>query len=584
MKKHQLTALLLTISLLSSAALAGCAKKDETTSTASTVTETSKDSSSKDSSEESSEEDDGLIPKDGGFTTVSYQFSEDQYRTFYEIFPYSFYDSDGDGIGDLNGITEKLDYLNDGDTTKTGDLGIDGIWLMPIMQSPSYHKYNVADYYTVDKAYGTNDDFKKLLDEAHKRHINVIIDLVINHTSRECEWFQKALEELKEGKTDGYAEYYHFEENRTDDGWRKAGVGDWYYEGDFDDDMPDLNLKNPAVREELEKIVKFWLDMGVDGFRLDAVMWFESIEGKKGQHDDAGSIEDLKWLYQYAKTVKQDVYMVGECWSDSPNTIADYYKSGLDSFFNFQAQGAKGRIVTRVNAQNAAGYVEFLESWQNQIDANNPDAIDAKFLSNHDTVRSAEFLLTETKKRLAAMLYLISPGNPFIYYGEEIEAAGVNPPDPDVRRGMYWSTLDAKGYVPKIPGGTKMDEEPEISVEAAQKDPDSLLNFYKRLIVLRNQNPEIARGKIKPVLFGDDKTTVAGYVSVYKKSAVFVLYNLGKTSETVEIPKDTFTVSKVSGYVLGHVKDEANDKSYSDEIKLDGQKLTMPAESVFVLR
>ena len=569
MTKRKLCALLLAAGLMSTVILGGCGGDDSNSKTSSVSTAPVVKSN---------------IPEDGGFKTVSYESSKDKFRTFYEIFPYSFYDSDGNGKGDLKGITQHLDYLNDGDPKTTEDLGIDGIWLTPIMQSPSYHKYDVQDYYTVDEIFGTNDDFKTLLDEAHKRGINVIIDLVINHSSSKHEWFRKALDELKEGKTDGYAQYYHFEKGNNIDGWSKANVDDWYYESNFVSEMPDLNLKNPELREELKKITKYWLDMGVDGFRLDAVLWFESVDGKYGQHDNDSSIEDLKWLYDYAKSVKEDVYMVGECWTDS-TTIAEYYKSGVDSFFNFKGQGSKGSFNLSINGSDAAGFVSFLESWQGQLLKNNPNAIDAKFLSNHDTVRSAEFITNDTKKRLAAAMYILAPGNPFIYYGEEIEMDGVNPPDPDVRRGMLWSTTDADGYVKKIPGGTKMEDEPTISVESSLKNDQSLMSFYKRAIVLRNQNPEIARGTIKALTFEDKKET-AGFISTYKDSSVLVMYNLGETSATVTIPSSDFKVNEMRGYILAHNANDAlyRETPYDDSIKLDGQTLTMPAHSVFVLK
>lgn len=569
MTKRKLCALLLAAGLMSTVILGGCGGDDSNSKTSAVSTAPVVKSN---------------IPEDGGFKTVSYESSKDKFRTFYEIFPYSFYDSDGNGKGDLKGITQHLDYLNDGDPKTTEDLGIDGIWLTPIMQSPSYHKYDVQDYYTVDEIFGTNDDFKTLLDEAHKRGINVIIDLVINHSSSKHEWFRKALDELKEGKTDGYAQYYHFEKGNNIDGWSKANVDDWYYESNFVSEMPDLNLKNPELREELKKITKYWLDMGVDGFRLDAVLWFESVDGKYGQHDNDSSIEDLKWLYDYAKSVKEDVYMVGECWTDS-TTIAEYYKSGVDSFFNFKGQGSKGSFNLSINGSDAAGFVSFLESWQGQLLKNNPNAIDAKFLSNHDTVRSAEFITNDTKKRLAAAMYILAPGNPFIYYGEEIEMDGVNPPDPDVRRGMLWSTTDADGYVKKIPGGTKMEDEPTISVESSLKNDQSLMSFYKRAIVLRNQNPEIARGTIKALTFEDKKET-AGFISTYKDSSVLVMYNLGETSATVNIPSSDFKVNEMRGYILAHNANDAlyRETPYDDSIKLDGQTLTMPAHSVFVLK
>ena len=533
------------------------------------------------------------VPDDGGFKSVSYEFSNDKYRTFYEIFPYSFYDSNGDGIGDLNGITEHLDYLNDGDTSTTDDLGIEGIWLMPIMQSPSYHKYNVTDYMTVDKDYGTNDDMKKLVEEAHKRHINVIIDLVINHTSRTHEWYKKAVEELKAGKTDGYADYYYFLKNNKKSGWHSAGFDDWFYEGEFDGDMPDLNLKNESLRAELQDIVKYWLtDVGVDGFRLDAVWWFESGNSSA---DNASSIEDLKWLYDYAKTVKEDVYMVGECWKDSL-TISEFYKSGLDSLFNFDMQGATGRVNSSVNGKDAWGFVQFLENWQNDIRGNNPDAIDTPFISNHDTGRSAGFIPKDTNKRLAASLYLMSPGDPFIYYGEEIGMTG-SQNDPEKRTGMYWSATDSKGYVAKIPGAG-VDGKPDGSVEEQQKDENSLLNFYKKAIALRNQNPEIARGTLKAVDLG--KTETSAYITEYNGSKVMVIFNLSGKSANITIPEDTFKINEVRGYLKAAVDSGAAKSDIDDffgiggsagdetddvtDFTVSGQEITMPGSTVIVLK
>ena len=567
MTKNKLISAALAGSLAVSAVLCGCTGSgggSSTVSTASTV------NSSADGSLP--------LPEDGGYLNT-YTMSNDKYRTYYEIFPYAFYDSDGDEIGDLNGITLKLEYLNDGDPATRDDLGVDAIWLMPIMQSPSYHKYNVTDYYTVDKKYGTNDDFKKLLDEAHKRGINVIIDLVINHTSRTCEWYQKAIEELKAGKSDGYAKYYNFSQEEGHSGWAESAVGGWYYECRFDSDMPDLNLQNPTVREELEKVVKFWVDMGVDGFRLDAVLWYETDLGNEA------SISDLKWLYDYGKSIKPDIYMVGECWSDFV-TISEFYESGIDSFFNFKGQGSSGEIYQAVRKRDVKNYIDYIIDWNNDIKDYNPNAIDALFLSNHDNVRSANYLITETEKRLNAALYLLMPNNPFIYYGEEIRMKG-SANDPEKRRGMYWSATDETGYVSDIPGADD-EGKPDQSVEEALKDPESLLNFYKRIIALRNQNPEIARGTLKLVSFGDD-ASVAGYVSTYQDSSVMVIFNLDTSSKTITVPKDEFEIKEVKGYLKAHVEgenvyDEDDLPAYSGTITVKGQEVTLPAQSVIVLK
>lgn len=583
MAAKKIASLILTASLFSSALLCGCGGSDTTDEKTSTGTGDSSVSDTADSS--------GL-PEDGGFTTVSYEPSTDKYRTYYEIFPYSFYDSNGDGIGDLNGITEKLDYLNDGDTTTTDDLGVEGIWLMPIMPSPSYHKYNVKDYKDIDPAYGTLDDFQKLVDESHKRNINVIIDFVINHTSRQHEWFKNAKKELKAGKTDGYAQYYHFAKNKNESGWRGLGFDDWYYEAQFDDDMPDLNLQNEAVRKEIEEAAKFWLDMGVDGFRLDAVLWYEYPDNK-------GSIEDLKWFYDYVESVNKDAFVVGECWENSV-TISNFYQSGVDSFFDFDEQGAQGRVATAVNKENAADYVKSIETWQKKIKEANPNAINTPFISNHDTARSAGFLSTDSLRKMAAAMYILSPGNAFIYYGEEIGMTG-SQSDPDKRTGMYWSADDKKGYVENIPGASNTTV-PEKAVDEQEKDENSLLNFYKRVIALKNQNPEIENGDVTAVTFGDDVTNTAGYVFDSDGSKVFVLFNAGTSGAKVTVPESDFKINEVRGYAIASEKADETSEAASDDVfavttsksnenaveadefTVEGQEITLPPQSVIVLK
>ena len=239
---------------------------------------------------------------------------DDNYRTFYEIYVGSFYDSDGDGTGDLNGVEEKLDYLNDGNDKTDDDLGFTGIWLMPIMPSPTYHKYDVTDYTSVDPAYGTTEDFRALASECHARGIKLIIDFVMNHTSAKHPWFQQAVayyESLAPGQEPDladcpYAGYYHFSREKAGaTGWHQAGTSEWYYECIFWDQMPDLALENEAVRQELENAARFWLDLGADGFRLDAVKEFFS-----GSH--AKNIETLAWFNEYVLSVDQNAILVCE--------------------------------------------------------------------------------------------------------------------------------------------------------------------------------------------------------------------------------------------------------------------------------
>lgn len=234
---------------------------------------------------------------------------DDNYRTYYEVFLYSYYDSNGDGIGDINGLISKLDYINS-DSDK--NLGCTGIWLMPIMKSTTYHKYDVVDYYTIDEQYGTMDDFQRLIEECHKRGINIVIDMVFNHTSDEHEWFVSAtdyLKSLKPGEIPSEADnkyfgYYNFTQTVENSAvYYEVGNTGWYYEAQFWDKMPDLNLDNEDVRHEIEGIAKYYIDMGVDGFRLDAAKEFFTGSSDK-------NIEVLNWFTNYVKSVKEDTLML----------------------------------------------------------------------------------------------------------------------------------------------------------------------------------------------------------------------------------------------------------------------------------
>src|SRR5574342_674378 len=252
---------------------------------------------------------------------------------FYEIFVRSFYDSDGDGIGDFNGITAKLDYLNDGDPNTTTDLGVTGLWLMPIHPSPSYHGYDVTDYYAVNPQYGTMDDFKRLLAEAHKRGIRVIIDFVLNHTSDQHPWFAASRD-----PNSPYRDWYVW--SKTDPGtggWRVAYSG--FYYGSFGDTMPDLNYRNPAVAKQMEDVVRFWLkDVGVDGFRLDAAKYLIE-EGTVIQNSDSTH----SWYRQFRsfyRNLDPQAMTVGEVWDISP-TAASYAEGDqLDLTFDFSLAAA----------------------------------------------------------------------------------------------------------------------------------------------------------------------------------------------------------------------------------------------------
>ncbi|MBR1441584.1 MAG: alpha-amylase, partial [Lachnospiraceae bacterium] len=316
---------------------------------------------------------------------------DDKYRTCYEVFVYAFADSNGDGIGDLQGLISKLDVINDGDPKTDGDLGYNEIWLMPICPSPTYHKYDVTDYMAIDTAYGTMEDFDLLISECHKRGVNVILDTVINHTSSEHPWFLEASKYIKSLGTNEepdvnacpYVDYYRFSRTK-EEGYEPLPGSSWFYEARFWSGMPDLNLQNESVRSEIETMIAFWIEHGADGFRMDAVTSYET-----GDHE--ANIEVLSWFHDMVTSKDPDSYIVGECWTGS-GTYSQYYRSGCDSFFDFDFSGSEGVIAkTVLGSRKASSYGEALMKEEELYASENPAYINAPFYTNHDMARSAGY-------------------------------------------------------------------------------------------------------------------------------------------------------------------------------------------------
>lgn len=524
----------------------------------------------------------GCSPDTG--QAVEAKASQDKYRNYYEIFVSSFCDSDGDGIGDINGIISKLDYLNDGDPNSGDDLGIDGIWLMPVMPSPSYHKYDVTDYYNVDPQYGTMEDFENLVKECDKRGIDIIIDLVINHTSSQHPWFLKAKEEIAQGNLDGYAKLYSIAgpgERDTQYGYQFITGTRYSFECNFSGGMPDLNLSSDQTREEIKKIMQFWIDKGVAGFRLDAVKYFDSTNTDR--------VEFMDWLYKTAKEIKDDIYMVGEDW-DGNSAIAKSYESGIDSFFNFTFSASGGRLNSAINSKNAKSILKSAQKWNEIIKDRNENAIDAVFLTNHDMKRSAAAFSGDlVKEKTAASLYMMMPGNSFIYYGEELGLlSGEN--DSSYRIPMPWSYEDDKsGTVTELPPGVVEEQLPEWnpkeSAQEQQKDENSLFSHYQNIIRIKLQNPEIARGTIKKIV-ETNIGNVAGYITEYEGSALIVVHNLGEEERTVEIPKDDLEYSGIRTQLtaLDPTGEDNQGNAVYPQAKLEGTTLTIPARSFVILK
>lgn len=431
----------------------------------------------------------------------------DNCRNWYEIFVYSFADSDGDRIGDLRGATEKLEYVR--------DLGFTGIWLMPVMPSPSYHKYDVTDYYAIDPAYGTMEDFQTLLARAHELGIKVILDLVVNHTSIEHPWFQNA----KTGPNAEYRNYYNFTD-KAQSGYNR--IGDAYFESRFVSSMPDLNLDCPEVRQEIREILRYWLEMGVDGFRLDAVTSYYTGQQKK-------NVEFLAWLTTEAKAIKPECYIVGEAWADE-SSIASYYPSGTDSFFCFPVAGAGGRlcqIMEESAVERGRSYGEMTLALEERFG----DALMAPFLGNHDMDRISNAVGTYDGKRLKAAFGMLAMmrGGIFFYYGDEIGMLGKGN-DPNKRIGMLWTT---RAETTQCPPGTTEAEYVLPSVQEQEKDRNSLLNYVRAAMNLRNAEPAIARGKSRVLPHADGDLCVIE--RSYEGRTVTIVLNLSGREKSVQL-------------------------------------------------
>ena len=436
----------------------------------------------------------------------------------YEIFVRSFFDSDGDGIGDLNGLIQKLDYVNDGNPGTQRDLGARCIWLMPIAESPSYHGYDVADYYTVDREYGTNEDFKRLVAEAHKRGIRVLIDMVLNHASSQHPYFKEALADT----SSQYRSWFVFAPRHPGvrnpwggDNWHKSPVRDEFYYGLFWGGMPDLNYQTAAVREEAKKVARFWLqEMGADGFRLDAIPFL--IEENGIVQHAPGTHAVLREYSAYVKRIVPAAFLIGEVW-DSTGAMLKYYPDQLDAHFAFEASDA---IVNSVRAGSAQRLFPAFARLQAALPAHRW----SPFLRNHDQTRTMTELKGDVSAaKLAATLLLTMPGLPFVYYGEEIGMTG-NKPDERLRTPMHWTRGAGVGFTRGTPWQALHPDSLTANVEAQDSEPNSLLNLYRRLIHLRAENPALGGGELIPLVSSSD--SVAAYLRRDGSRAVLVIANL----------------------------------------------------------
>jgi glycosidase len=413
---------------------------------------------------------------------------------FYEIFVRSFADSTegplaADGVGDIRGLISRLDYLRTDNRFDHNDLGINAIWLMPIAQSPSYHGYDVTDYTRIDDEYGTNDDFRALVDACHARGIRVIVDLVLNHSSHQHPWFVEATSSPDSPKRGWYTW------SNEDPGYRGPwGQQVWhrtsrdngapFYYGCFSSQMPDLNVQNEDLTRELKDIARFWIeDMNVDGFRLDAIKHL--IEHGEQQENTQDTIDWLEDFHAYCESLDPEFFAVGEVWS-STDEVKRYIPNAVDTAFEFDLSGA---IITAINEGNAAPIEDRLAIINSAY-----DTPVATFLTNHDQARlMTQLHESEPAARAAASILLTIPGVPFIYYGEEIGHTG-GKPDPNIRTPMQW---DARGeqFSAADPWHAPQPNADTVNVETMRYG-NTLLKHYIRMIELRLNTPALARGDL----------------------------------------------------------------------------------------
>jgi len=492
-------------------------------------------------------------------------------RVFYEIFVRSFYDSDGDGIGDFQGLTQKLDYLNDGDPTTTDDLGVTGIWLMPIHASPSYHGYDVTDYRSINPEYGTMQDFRDFMAAAQARGIKVVIDYVMNHTSSQHPWFVASA-----ANDPQYRDYYRWSSTVLDDSgpWGQT-VWHWnngqYFYGVFWSGMPDVNYDNADVKQEIFDAATFWLDdVGVDGFRLDAVLYIDEDPGQLSTTQ--GTLDFWAEYNAHVKSVKPDMMSVAEAWTSSSTVNRYVTQDRLDLAFEFDMAGA---ILGAVNNEDAY----WLSYRARLVYDLYPYLQYATFLTNHDQNRLMNVVGEDVGRvKAAAGLLLTLPGVPFLYYGEEIGMVGTKP-DPDIRRPMQWTGGSNAGFTTGTPWRAIGPNAAQFNVSTMQADPNSMWEHYRQLIAVRNESAALRRGDL--AVLATDEAPVLGFLRRAPGETVLVVSNTSAFSRTFQLTGSASDLPP-GEYDLVNLIDSGDRRtltvdgaSQTSELSLDGHEIAI---------
>ncbi len=413
----------------------------------------------------------------------------------YEIFPRSFYDSNGDGIGDLKGITAKLDYIK--------GLGVGAIWLTPIFASPSYHGYDTTDYYKIQPEFGTEDDLRELVRQAHQRNIRVLLDYVVAHTSNEHPFFKDAFGNLNSP----YADWYRWtnKEHTTYESFASNDI------------MPTLNHDNPTVAKYLVDMAKYWMQTGIDGYRCDYVLNVPHSFWKK--------------LRAELKAVNPDFLLLAEAWTNALS-IKPYYDAEFDATFDFPVYGDIEGNQDKVGdsillGTRAAGGME--GSMRAEGILFPPGAERVEFINNHDTNRAmSEVQGDVARAKLGALLLLTLPNTPMIYYGEEIGMSGIKGEDDKPRREpMDWYASETGAGMTNWFKPADRNNKPNdgISVEEEQSKAGSLLEYYRGLVALRNANAVLRNGVWVSVATDNDKTYA--YLRADDQTRWLIVLNFG---------------------------------------------------------
>ena len=487
-------------------------------------------------------------------------------RVFYEIFVGSFSDSNGDGIGDIRGIIDRFDYLNDGDPSSGLSLGVEGIWLTPVFESPSYHKYDVADYYKIDEQFGTMEDLQELIALCHERNVKLILDLPINHTSNKNTWFTEFATARRNGDTENeFYDFYSVSDSVSSDGrvFSQISGTSEYYECNFSGDMPELNFDNAAVVQAVTDVAEYYLAMGVDGFRFDAAKYIFLGDEERNTDFWNGYIGALR-------ETDSDIFTVAEVWAHDSITLP-YFSS--TNCFNFSMSQLSGQVAAAAKGGNVNTYTEYIQQYITDIRTLNDTAMMIPFVANHDMDRAAGFLsVASGEAKMAANLYLLLPGAPFIYYGEEIGMKGSRGSantDANRRLAMLWGDGDTV----TDPEGTTYTSDKQLNGTVSDQllDPSSLYNHYKKLLMIRKAYPEIALGEFAALSFTDTK--LGGFVSTYEGSRVAVIHNT--TTEAITV--DLNTAAEIS---LGDICTVIG----SGGASLDGTSLKLDAQTTVILK